>query len=89
MWEKRHYEDQLTHWHFTTDAISAAKEEGRFEDLNRLEIPESGKDEELERKIKELEAWLKSEKDKAIENGLVPMNRAKESGREWKDGDGF
>lgn len=40
-------------------------------------------------KIESLKAWELQERLKAKTRGDVAMNRAKEAGRVWKDGDGF
>ena len=79
MWEKRIWEDQLKDWHFRQNARVAAEEEGRLDDLKRLEIPEVGKDEELEKKIDELDTWLKLEKWKAMIQGDVERDRRRVS----------
>ncbi|TVY90394.1 hypothetical protein LAWI1_G004974 [Lachnellula willkommii] len=54
-----------------------------------LEEPEIGKDLELEGKINGMSAWETRKVQQAKERGNVAMNRAKEAGRDWKDGDGF
>lgn len=77
MWEKRIFEDQLKDWHFRHDARIAAQEEGRLEDLGRLGVPEVGKDEELEKKISELDTWLRVEKWKATIQGDLEKDVAR------------
>ena len=79
MWKKRIWEDQLKDWHFKQNARVTAEEEGRLDDLKRLEIPEVGKDEELEKKIDELDTWLKLEKWKAMIQGDVERDRRRVS----------
>ena len=51
--------------------------------------PEVGKDIELKGRIEGLLAWCEERKQQAKEHGDVAMNRAREAGREWTDGDGF
>jgi hypothetical protein len=89
MWEKRRYEDQLKDWHFRADEIAKAEEAGKIDEGKTLIIPEFGLDKELEGKIAALDTVLNAEKMKAIQLGDDPRNRAKEAGREWKEGDGF
>ena len=89
MWEKRRYEDQLKDWHSRADEIAKAKEEGKFDEAKTLIVPEFGLDKELEGKIAALDTFLNDEKRKAIQLGDDPRNRAKEAGREWREGDGF
>lgn len=79
MWEKRIFEDQLKDWRFRHKARIAAEKEGRLDDLKRLEVPELGKDEELEKKIGELDAWLRVEKWKATIQGDIERSMAKEA----------
>jgi hypothetical protein len=76
MWDKRILEDQLKDWYFRRDARIAAEEEGRLDDLKRLEVPEVGKDEELEKKIAELDTWLQMMKWKATIKGNIERNIA-------------
>lgn len=89
MWEKRHYEYQLKDWHLRVDEITKTMDEGRIDEEKALKAPEFGQDEELKGKIAALEAELNAEKLQAIRLGNNPMNRAKEAGRYWKEGDGF
>jgi len=44
---------------------------------------------EMQREIQALRAWEHKTKQEAKERGDVAMNRAKEAGRVWRDGDGF
>jgi Protein of unknown function (DUF3431) len=88
MWDKRHYEDELKQWYFRQEKIRQATQENMLE-IAHMPRPEPGRNEELERTIMELEAWLSVEKHKAVERGKSAKNRAMEAGREWKDGDGF
>ncbi|CAL3964972.1 hypothetical protein PZA11_002157 [Diplocarpon coronariae] len=53
------------------------------------EQPEAGKREELQSKIQASSAWCTKTKQDATDRGDIPMNRAQEAGRSWKDGDGF
>jgi hypothetical protein len=89
MWHKRHYEDELKQWYFQQEKIRQATLENTLDEIAHMPALEPGRNEELERTIMELEAWLSIEKQKAIERGNSAKNRAMEAGREWKEGDGF
>jgi hypothetical protein len=89
MWERRHYDEQLTEWHARADAIASAKEEGRIDEAKTFIIPEFGLDKELEEKIAALDVVLHAGKLEAMQRGDDPRNRAMEAGRDWKEGDGF
>lgn len=89
MWEKKHYEEQLSDWRSKANEIANAKEEGKIDEAKTLIVPEFGLDKELQGKIVALNAVLNAEKEKAIQRGDDPRNRAMEAGREWKEGDGF
>jgi hypothetical protein len=89
MMDKRHFEDKLREWHELNTEVQLAIEEGRAKDVGKMRIPTPDGDVELSSKIRELEAWLNAEKENAKKRGDVAMNRAKEVGRPWKQGDGF
>ncbi|KAI9738128.1 MAG: hypothetical protein M1818_005557 [Claussenomyces sp. TS43310] len=92
-WQKSmdiaHYDEELRQWHEDDDAIKNAQGEGRVDENKELQIPEYGRDVELEQILDELNEWVSFEKRKAQERGDIAMNRAKEAGRPWRDGDGF
>ncbi|KAF4632349.1 hypothetical protein G7Y89_g5780 [Cudoniella acicularis] len=83
--EREKLEDELREWHISKEKFDSNPEE--FGD--ELEPPEVGRDLELEGRIKGLLAWCEQQRQLAKEHGDVAMNRAKEAGRDWKDGDGF
>jgi len=75
------YRDTSDKWQYRPDDLAA---EERAQGL-----PEEGKDLELQGKIAKLLALIDQMKEEAKERGDVAMNRAKEVGRNWKEGDGF
>ncbi|TVY80715.1 hypothetical protein LSUE1_G005763 [Lachnellula suecica] len=82
--ERNELESELIIYHEKLTVYRESKERGEETD----EI-EAGKDLELEGRIEGLKAWEEQKKQLAKERGDVAINRAKEAGREWKDGDGF
>lgn len=71
------------------EEIKALTEEGKQQEAEHLEIPDPGREGELKKQIKTLQGWCKKRKEEAKVHGDLASNRAKEAGREWKDGDGF
>ncbi|KAF1958850.1 hypothetical protein CC80DRAFT_441568 [Byssothecium circinans] len=82
-------EHDLRNWENKGKAIKEAQQEGRFEEAQQMEKPEWGKDDELKKEIDRLRPIVDKLKEEAIERGNDPRNRAKELGREWREGDGF
>lgn len=80
---------QLAEWRDKALAIENAKNEGRLDEAADLEVPELGKDAQLEKAIDELTGELSRRRDAAVERGRDPRIRAMMSGREWKEGDGY
>jgi hypothetical protein len=80
---------ELDAWKAKARAIEAAITEGRTEDLEKLEVPQPGRDVELDQEIHEKIDLLYNTKLEALERGKSPEQRAKEAGRPWKEGDGF
>ena len=80
---------QLAEWRDKAKAIEDAKNGGRLDEAAELEVPELGKDAQLEEGIERLTQELSQRHDAAVERGRDPRIRALESGREWKEGDGF
>lgn len=78
--EREALESDLSGWHERNELFLSGEEPIG---------PQIGKDLELDGKIRGLLAWEKQTKQQAKENGDIAMNRAKEAGRDWKDGDGF
>lgn len=83
-------EEELQKWGTDKETWDAEIDQNIPEE-NRVmkEPPEVGKDLELRGRIDALKAWCDARKQKAKEYGDVAMNRAKEAGRPWRDGDGF
>lgn len=83
-------EEELKKWNEDKETWDKIIEDKTPEEDRELkEPPEIGKDLELKGRIDALTAWCSAQKQKAKEHGDVAMNRAKEAGRPWKDGDGF
>jgi hypothetical protein len=80
---------QLAEWRDKALAIENAKNDGKLDEAAELEVPELGKDAQLEKAIEELTEELSRRRDAAVERGRDPRIRAMISGREWKEGDGY
>jgi hypothetical protein len=87
--DKEHFEDELSKWRENDNKIKEMEAKGEVDEGSKLNVPEFGKDKEYIKMIDELQEWLERTKKAAFERGDVAVNRAKEVGREWKDGDGF
>ena len=83
---RRGFEQELDEWYGKVKAINEARENGRIEEEENLEIPEMGRDVYLRDQIKALQKELDARKAMALQRGKDPRNRAVEAGREW-DGD--
>ena len=82
-------ERDLREWEDKGKAIEKAKQEGKHDELAKLEKPEPGKDAEFKKEIERLRPIVNRLKDEARERGKNPKNRAEEAGRPWKEGDDF
>ena len=82
-------EGELREWEDKGKAIEEAKDEGRFEEAQQLDVPEPGKDKELKEQIETLREDVNKRKKEAFERGMNPANRAMEAGRQWHEGDGY
>lgn len=79
--DRYRHEDELRAWtELNTKWQDGNQESGQ---------PEAGKDIELKEKIDANNEWCDRKKERAKRHGDVAMNRAKEAGRVWRDGDGF
>jgi len=87
--EMEHLQGRLKEWQQSAHKIEEMERIGKIDEAAALKVPKFGEDKELEDKIRELEDWIKKTKEEAFKRGEVAMNRAKEVGRPWKDGDGF
>jgi hypothetical protein len=85
--ERGRLEDELRHWNEQKSKWHSMTAEQRSSDAS-LE-PETGKNIELQGRISALTAWCDEKRQLAKEHGDVAMNRAKEAGRPWVNGDGF
>ncbi|KAK4508447.1 hypothetical protein PRZ48_002185 [Zasmidium cellare] len=86
------YKEDLRVWEEKADKIEAWRKDtkdGKFLEEAELFVPEYGKDVKLRNKIRELKEDLNQRRKEAFERGKDPKQRAKESGRDWKEGDGF
>ena len=83
------YEYELRDWHDKEKLVQQSMEDGTFDELAELDIPEVGRDVWLEEEIERIKQDLKQRRDAAIERGNDPRIRAQDSGREWKEGDWF
>ncbi|KAL0264891.1 hypothetical protein SLS55_000845 [Diplodia seriata] len=83
------YEYELRDWHDKERLVEQSMEDGNFDELADIDIPEVGRDVWLEEEIESIKQDLKQRRDAAIERGNDPRIRALDSGREWKEGDWF
>ena len=82
-------EEELTTWRGKAGKVEKYRQEGRLTESSNLEIPEAGKDVELEHEIARLQSVMEDGRQRAIERGNDPQVRAKSAGRSWRPGDGF
>lgn len=82
-------ERDLNDWRDKGNKIEEAKKEGKLAEAEQMEKPEPGKDKLIDKEIQRLRTIVDGLKDEAWERGKDPKNRAKEAGRQWKEGDGF
>lgn len=82
-------ENDLRRWEDLGKKLQEAMEKGDMEEAGKLERPEWGKDAEYRIEIDRLRPIVDKLRDEAVERGKSPQNRARELGREWKEGDGF
>lgn len=91
--EHEEYEEQLRLWHEQAEIIEDmrdARNSGKMWDEEaELDVPVPGRDKLLERWIEQAQGEMDVLRRAAFERGKDPKQRALESGREWKEGDGF
>lgn len=80
---------ELVEWHRRGQAIKDAMFLGMIDEAAQLQVPEMGRDAELEVEVEHWGRELTLQRDIAIERGRDPRVRALESGRDWKEGDGY
>lgn len=86
------FKEQLRVWNEQAEMINIAKEQnkdGRLSGEEVIEVPEVGKNKWLEDMVDRLWTEMEDLKKAAFERGRNPKQRALESGREWREGDGF
>lgn len=89
--EHNEYVEELRQWREQADMIEAAIADngGHVPEEALLSVPVVGRDKKLERWIEESGEEMEELKRLAFERGQNAKQRALESGREWKEGDGF
>lgn len=86
------FKEKLRIWQEKADLIEEWRKyakEGKMVEEAALEVPEVGRDKEYQKIIKDLQQDLDRRKRDAFELGRQAKQRAKESDRKWKAGDGF
>ncbi|KAF2770005.1 hypothetical protein EJ03DRAFT_361628 [Teratosphaeria nubilosa] len=85
------YAEELRVWQEAADAIEAVRESrgGRFGGGEDLSIPEPGRGQWLRGEVGRLWEEMMRLRDEAQVRGRDPRQRAVESGRVWREGDGF
>ncbi|KAA8568387.1 hypothetical protein EYC84_007421 [Monilinia fructicola] len=87
--EKDYLNIQIDEWNIRNEEMENLINDGKQEEVETLEKPDPAVKEKLEKEVDEIQQWLEIAKEEAMQRGDVASNRAKEVGREWKDGDGF
>ncbi|KAI7280937.1 hypothetical protein KC345_g4464 [Hortaea werneckii] len=91
--ESEEYEEQLRLWYEQAEVIEdmrdARKSGKMWDEEAELDVPVPGRDKLLERWIEQAQGEMDVLRRAAFERGKDPKQRALESGREWKEGDGF
>jgi len=91
-YDHNEYSEELRIWREQVDLIETYRQhskDGKLAEEAILQVPEPGRDKLLERWMEETAAQMEISKQEAMERGKDPKQRALESGREWKEGDGF
>ena len=84
--------EELRVWNEKAENIALAHKQaegGRLIGEESLEVPEVGRDGWLKEEIARLRKEMERRAEEAFELGKDPRQRAKEAGREWREGDGF
>ena len=71
------------------EEVRAGVKDGRMKGDEIVDVPEVGRDVWLEEEIGKVEGEMEGMLAEAWERGRDPSIRAKEAGREWREGDGF
>lgn len=90
-WEKHLKEEKLQDWRLRATELDRYRQAGELTGIESLElkIPSAGIDVDLLAEIKHLETVMEEGRQKAIGRGRDPAFRARVSGRNWTEGDGF
>ena len=86
------YKEYLSVWNEKFEKATVAQEKVRNGTLSAEEapeFPEVGLDSWLRGQIESVKMEMEKRREAALELGKDPRQRAKEAGREWKEGDGF
>ena len=87
--ERDDYNNKLLKWEDKAKKIAEAIQNGKEDEAAEMEQPEEGLDMTLKQQIAELQQEMDKRFREAARRGDDPRLRAEESGREWKEGDGF
>ena len=87
--KKTGLEKQLNAWQVKATRIAKLRHKGKLDESANINVPELGKDVQLEQEIGLLQQDMDLRFDQALIRGQDPKARAHEAGREWHDGDGF
>jgi len=88
-YHRREAEKELKKWKHMEATVLVAKEKGQLDESVELEVPELGKNLWLNDDIRKWNSEMDSMLEAAKKAGDNPANRAREAGRQWKEGDGF
>jgi len=91
-YDRNELKQELKRWEMKADAIERARARakgGKMTGEEMLDVPEAGRDAILREKIAEIDGEIERQTLEAFERGRDPKQRAKEAGREWREGDGY
>lgn len=81
--------EELRVWQQQASRIEEFWKQGKLAEDATVDVPEYGKDRELKERIQNMQTELDETRRKAMALGKDPKQRALESGRDWREGDGF
>lgn len=91
-WRMNEKKKELEKWRKMSQKYQSVKNDGTLETMreaDRPQEPEVGRDEVLQTEIESMRIEMRDMKEVALRRGLDPKIRAQESGRKWREGDGF
>ena len=91
-YRQNEFKEKLRLWNEKAELIEQWRKyakEGKMVEEAALEVPEVGRNKEYQQRIQELQEDLDKRKRDAFVLGKQPKQRAKESDRDWQEGDGF